>query len=105
MNTEAKELHRKELYESLASYSFDGMTVPDHDHGGLVRYIVDGVVPGDFLQAVLNNDLQDAVGRADDINRRAIPTIVAWLYNNAPGGSWGSKGAIERYVEAVHGDG
>jgi hypothetical protein len=38
--------------------------VPGYCIGGLVRYVTDGVPPGDFLMAVLGGDLFEALGRA-----------------------------------------
>jgi hypothetical protein len=40
---------------------------------------------GDFLQAIINNDLTEAVHRADELNRTALWLYVAFLYNVAPG--------------------
>ena len=37
--------------------------------------------PGSFVQAVLNNSLQDAVGCADHINVRMLPFYATMMYN------------------------
>jgi len=37
--------------------------------------------PGSFVQAVLNNSLQDAVGCADHINIRMLPFYATMMYN------------------------
>lgn len=68
--------------------------IPTHMREGLQRYINHGIAPGDFLSAVLSNDLRGAVERADDVNIVAIPNYIKFLYNYAPGGCWGS---VERY--------
>lgn len=49
---------------------------------------------GGFLEAVLCNDLRGAFARADYDNRDAMFAIVGYLYNECPGGCWGSP---ERY--------
>ncbi len=64
--------------------------IPLHMQEALTRYVVDRVAPGNFLQAVISNDLRDACGRADADNLQLLPTYVKWLYNVAPGGCWGS---------------
>jgi hypothetical protein len=92
---------RIRLYEALKSFRFQDRSVPEHDHGSLVRYILDGVIPGGFLQAVLSNDLREACARADDQNLFAIPVIVAWLYNYAPANCWGSKLHMETHAGAI----
>ena len=72
------------------TYTFRGMTIPEHMMLAIRRYIDDRVHPGDFLSAVIENDLREAVGRADDDNIRILPAYVAYLYNEAPGPCWGS---------------
>jgi hypothetical protein len=38
--------------------------VPDHLRGGLLRYVEHGILPGGYLQAILCNDLREAVMRS-----------------------------------------
>jgi hypothetical protein len=64
--------------------------IPAHMRDALTRYVVDRVAPGNFLQAVIRNDLRDACGRADADNLLLLPTYVKWFYNVAPGRCWGS---------------
>ena len=65
----------------------------------LRRYLFEGSPPGDFLSAVLSNDLREAVGRADDDNIRAIPAYIALLYNEAPGTAWGSPENVSAWLK------
>ena len=56
---------------------------------------------GDFLAAVLSNDLIGAYSHADDSNTRAMRDYVFWLYNYAPGrssGVWGSREAVAAWL-------
>ena len=39
---------------------------------------------GDFLRAVLKNNLSDACGLADDTNKRVLHIYPMFLYNNLP---------------------
>lgn len=64
--------------------------IPDHCQDGLKLYLEHGIPTGSFLEAVLSNDLRKAVGRADDVNSRAIPNYIKFLYSYAPVDSWGS---------------
>jgi hypothetical protein len=59
-------------------------------HGAIVRWIEDAIPPGNFLTAVLSNDLCEACGRADDTNQTLLFAYISWLYSQAPGGCWGS---------------
>ena len=62
-----------------------------HDMMGAIRrYIEHGIPPGSFLTAVIENNLSEAVGRADDENCENLPAFVAYFYNEAPSPCWGS---------------
>jgi hypothetical protein len=51
----------------------------------------DGIMPGGFLTAVLENNLSEAFGRADMHNSRILKEIVGYVYNRLPSKSWGSR--------------
>ena len=65
---------------------------------GMQRYVEHGILPGDFLTAVLENNLFTAVSRADDTNIKLIPEIVKWIYNEIPQHSWGSPKDVEEWT-------
>ena len=65
--------------------------VPLHLRAGLVRYFSDGILPGSFLQAVLCNNLEQAVLRADPFSAFGLECLVRFLDACAPKGSWGSR--------------
>jgi hypothetical protein len=70
-----------------------------HDiRSALDRYAKDGCPVGDFLQAVLANDLMDALGRADDYNRETIWDICGYVYNEMPSGCHGSRAAYRDWI-------
>lgn len=56
----------------------------------IIRYVDQGCSVGDFLTAVLDNNLREAIGRADDWNRDNLYQYVAILWQYAPAGCWGS---------------
>lgn len=58
------------------------------------RYTEHRIPTGSFLQAVISNDLQEAVLRADRDNMPVIPIIAYWFYMEAPSQCHGS---IEKY--------
>lgn len=76
--------------------------LPDHMWGGMKRYLLHGIEPGDFMGSVIRNDLSGAVGRADIHNIHLLPNYVRFLYNGVPGGCWGSP---ERYTDWIEGGG
>jgi len=73
--------------------------VPEHMREGLAMYVVEGVMPGGFLRAVLEGDLFGALGRADEINMRLLHTYAIYLANDVPAAIYGSPGAVQRWVD------
>lgn len=73
-------------------------TIPARMHGGLIRYVLAGVVPGDFLQAVLANDLLDSVGRADDENLPILDRYVLLLKMAAPAACFRSRERVAAWA-------
>ena len=74
--------------------------LPEHCRAGMKRYIEEGIKPGNFLSAVLENDLMEALGRADVINRARIFDYALFLYNEAPRASYGSPKIVAAWIEA-----
>ena len=72
--------------------------VPENLRGALRRYIEFRIPPGDFLRAVLSNDLFEAVGRADMASLAALPNLVIWLHNYTPSGCHGSPAAFAYWL-------
>ena len=70
--------------------------VPVNLHQGLCNYLLLGIRPGDFLTAVLKNDLRDAVCRSIDPSK--LGPLVEWLNNAVPAPSWGSPQRVERWI-------
>lgn len=54
--------------------------------------------PGGFVRAVLENNLSEAMGRADLHSRAALFAIVRWCHWNLPGGSWGSPENVRSWL-------
>ena len=69
--------------------------------GGLIRYFNNRIPPGDFLIAVLENNLVEAVGRADEENVHCLKAYTMWLYNVPPGrpNGWGSPAAVNKWLQ------
>ena len=81
------------------SFTFRNLTIQEHMMAAIRRYIDHGIPPGDFLRAVLINDLAEAVGRADDENMVIIPAFVAYLWNECPSDCWGSIDKVNAWIE------
>jgi hypothetical protein len=64
----------------------------------LLRYAQDGVPVGDFLRAVLANDLVDAAARADPGNAAALSAIAAFIVQQLPAPCWGSRRVVAAWT-------
>ena len=71
--------------------------LPEHMRDGMLRWIERGIKPGSFLTAVLQGDLFEALGQADDINRHKLFDYGAYLYNCAPSGCFGSPEKVNEW--------
>jgi len=66
---------------------------------GLRRYIDEGIMPGGFLQAMLENDLMGVFGRADNDNLNRIREYLFYLNNEVPYGCWGSSERVNEWIK------
>ena len=73
--------------------------IPRHCQDAVLQYVLRGINPGGFLQAVFSNDLAGAFGRADETNRKSLFEYVSFLYNEAPLVSWGSREKMKAWIE------
>lgn len=79
-------------------YTFGAFHIPIYMVGAIERYINQGIPPGDFLTAIICNDLKESVARADDENMANLPAYVAWFYNEAPVLAWGSRERMQTWI-------
>lgn len=89
----------KPLVQRVLSPSAYASLWPEHNREGMERYIEQGITPGDFLLAVLSNDLMGAFGKADPINMVNVQNIALWLYNTAPRSCFGSSENVARWQQ------
>lgn len=90
--------HLKRQFDAYVEY------LPEHMVGGMKRYLFDRIEPGSFLMAVLVNDLKEAVGRADHINKQRLGDIVMFCANGLPNIAWGSKEKVEKWLHPTDSD-
>lgn len=68
-------------------------------HGALERYVNDGIDPGGFLTACLENDMFGVYSRADSENVRNIRNIIHYIYHHLPSACWGSPEKMRAWRE------
>ena len=83
----------------MSEYTFNEFYIPERMMGGIRRYIEHGIKPGEFLTAVICNNLSDAVGKADEENMRNLPAYAAYFYNYADLRCWKSRENMEAWIE------
>jgi len=80
------------------------LMVPEHLRQGLVDYVLRAQTPGGFLRAVIDDQLCEAIMRADFVSREHLREIVQWLAGYAPGpchGSAAKRRSWELYAQAI----
>jgi len=73
--------------------------VPEVARLTMQNYAAHGWKPGDFIRAVLANNLTEAFGRADDINTAHMKEIVWFAYNHLPYQSRGSSEKVAAWIK------
>lgn len=73
-------------------------TIPEETFDGLQSYIRDRQPPGFFLQAVLENNLVNAVKHADTENMWGLTALVNHIFYEAPSRCWGSAEKVRRWL-------
>lgn len=81
----------------------DALRVPVHLHDGLVAYLVDRRPTGQFLRAVLENNLVEAVMRADPASLAGLRPLLLFLVNQATSTCWGSPTLVAAWLEDPRG--
>ncbi len=71
--------------------------IPDYMIGGIQRFIKQGVIPGGFLSAVLENNMKEAYVFADENNISNFPAYMNFLYNEVPSECWGSPEKVKAW--------
>jgi hypothetical protein len=84
------------VYDNLVRLA-EKKGVPEATARGLALYLVMGVPTGSFLHAVLENNLMESLGRADEFNTAAIKDIVSFLYNHMPALCWGNPTKVHEW--------
>jgi hypothetical protein len=66
---------------------------------GAREFVELGRAPGDFLRAVLSDQLVSAWQRADAINRAEMNTWIQWLLGEPPLACWGSPAKVQAWID------
>lgn len=78
--------------------ALDFFEVAENLHEGLILYFKYHILPGRFLTACLENDLQNAIGYASTQTWDYVFSVMNLLHNYAPTECWGSKEIVKEWV-------
>jgi hypothetical protein len=67
--------------------------------GSLLRFVEQGIRPGHFLTAVLENNFMEAARRAGEFNQLHLHDWAKVIYNDTPGGCHGSREKVDTWVK------
>jgi len=78
-----------------------------HDYSQIRQNIVEGInrhvllhePKGNFITAVLTNNLSEAFACADNENCKTMFQIASYCHNQIPGVCWGSPEKVKRWIE------
>lgn len=94
------------MLDKLATHLEEGLErglkiydIPLYMHEAIRKYVDDHKPPDQFLQAVIRNDLREAVVRADPSNLSAIRAWVGLFCNYCPSPCWGSEMAYKEWIK------
>jgi len=74
--------------------------IPQGVYDSMVRYVVNHLLPGSFLKAVIENDLMQAIAYADDDSLRSMRAISKFFWNHTPNDCWGSTERFKAHIES-----
>jgi hypothetical protein len=81
----------------MLSIDYDGC--PEHLRSRMRCWIENGVIPGGFLSAVLQNDLAAAVAQADADSIAGTLLLMQFLHCRAPSGAHGSPAKFNGWAD------
>ena len=75
--------------------------LPERLQDGMKRYIENGIQPGDFLTACIQDKLVESLGRASTRTYEYVHSVAMFLYNEAPYDAWGSKEIMNLWIQRI----
>lgn len=82
-------------------YTPDSSLIEPRFRESIDLFVSHGYLPGNFLAAVMANDLKESIARADEAALANLPHIVAYLYNEVPASAWGSYATLAAWFGAI----
>ncbi|MHA2136002.1 MAG: hypothetical protein ACW99J_19250 [Candidatus Thorarchaeota archaeon] len=87
-------------HDDLYDLPTDYAAIPNRTLRAIRQYVESRRPVGDFVTAVLENNLAGALFQADTENREALDQIVLLVHNRIPSYCHGSKKAVQEWIDA-----
>jgi hypothetical protein len=88
-------------YERIRAHYIAGLAlIPRHMHEGIIRYMENGIHPGDFMTAILADDLHGAIRLADHINMQWLKDWLHFMEDHLPADARGSYEHVRLWCES-----
>jgi len=104
ISTDQNQIIEDDAIES-SEYEIDYSRLPYHSVDSLRGYIEMRSPVGGFLTSVLENDLQWAVIKADEVNAGRLKDYINFLNSQAPSLCWGSPAKVKAWLNGETGKG
>ena len=88
---------------TLGDGRFMTMEFSEDFKGSMERYLLQGLKPGGFGEAMLACDWERALYNADTHNRTVFWAVSMWVRERLPEGSWGSYDAVDAWCRDQEG--
>lgn len=95
----------KELVEPFKNWEgpnidfSDYSVIPDDMMQSIKYYVEEGQALGHFLYALMTNDLNGAMARADTYTKLILPTYVMYVHWEIPGNCHGSPEKVKAWMQ------
>jgi len=78
-------------------YTFNSFYIPKRMMPEIKMYVEEGIIPGDFLQSVISNDLFGVLGKSDNENMCNLLAYVVYFFSETPSQCWGSREKMKEW--------
>lgn len=92
--------HDLAVHDMTAQLADGRHLVPHHLWEGILNHVLEGCETGNFLSALFENNLLNAVCGADEVSLAGIRELMLFMHNYAPSHCWGSPQEVLRWREA-----
>jgi hypothetical protein len=88
------------MIKYLHDYENKGF-IPPHIRLGFENYLIHGIYPGGFVEALICNNFIGAIKKADSTNKNHLHDIADWMLYNMPTNCYGNREIMKNWIDDV----